>query len=286
MHTLRTFEALARLRNFARTAEELHLTSSAISHQIRALEEFYETRLFLRSRRDVTLTPAGERLLAVVVRLLGELSEVSRQLRVRPTDRLSLTAPPSLASRWLLPRLGEFLGAHPGVDFKLRATFELVNLEAEDVDAGIRFGSGRWDGLRAQKLFDEAIFPVASPGYVQNLGIRGIADMKRGVLLRDDFQSWDAWFARTRTAHNVAVAGPVFDDSALLLQAAEAGQGIALARAPLVADAIAAGKLIRIGRVALASSGGYYLVTPRHRADSPMVKAFRRWLSRLGAGSE
>jgi LysR family glycine cleavage system transcriptional activator len=286
MHTLRTFEALARLRNFARTAEELHLTSSAISHQIRALEEFYETRLFLRSRRDVTPTPAGERLLAVVVRLLGELSEVSRQLRVRPADRLSLTAPPSLAGRWLLPRLGGFLGAHPGVDFKLRATFELVNLEAEDVDAGIRFGSGRWDGLRAQKLFDEAIFPVASPGYVENLGIRGIADMKRGVLLRDDFQSWDAWFARTRTARTVAVAGPVFDDSALLLQAAEAGQGIALARAPLVADAIAVGKLVRIGRVALASSGGYYLVTPRHRADSPMVKAFRLWLSQLGAGSE
>jgi LysR family glycine cleavage system transcriptional activator len=286
MHTLRTFEALARLRNFARTAEELHLTSSAVSHQIRALEEFYETRLFLRSRRDVTPTLAGERLLAVVARSLGELSEVGRQLRVRPTHRLSLTAPPSLASRWLLPRLGEFLGAHPGMDFKLRATFELVNLDAEDVDAGIRFGSGRWDGLRAQKLFDEAIFPVASPSYVQNLGIRGIAQIKRGALLRDDFQSWDAWFVRTRTASSATVSGPVFDDSALLLQAAEAGQGIALARAPLVTDAIAAGKLVRIGRVALASSGGYYLVTPRHRADSPTVKAFQWWLSRLVEGSK
>ena len=279
MHTLRTFEALVRLRNFARTAEELHLTPSAVSHQIRALEEFYATRLFLRSRRDVVPTPAGMRLLDVVARFLGELSDVGRKLRVRHADRLSLTAPPSLASRWLLPRLGQFLEAHPGADFKLRATLELVDLDADDVDAGIRFGSGRWEGLRAQKLFAEAIFPVASPAYAQKLGIRSIADLKRGVLLRDDFQSWDAWFARTRTAHAAAVSGPVFDDSALLLQAAEAGQGIALARAPLVTDAMAAGKLVRIGRVALASPGGYYLVTPIHRADSPMVKAFRHWLA-------
>ncbi|WP_250626869.1 LysR substrate-binding domain-containing protein [Pinirhizobacter soli] len=279
MHTLRTFEALARLRNFARTAEELHLTPSAISHQIKALEAFYSSRLFLRSRRDVTPTPAGMRLLDVVARFLDELSDVGRQLRVRHADRLSLTAPPSLASRWLLPRLGQFLEAHPSADFKLRATFELVDLDAEDIDAGIRFGSGRWHGLRAQKLFAEAIFPVASPHYVESLGIRRIADLKRGVFLRDDFQSWDVWFARTRTSGTVAQSGPVFDDSALLLQAAEAGQGIALARAPLVTDAIAAGKLVRIGRVALASPGGYYLVTPIHRADSPMVKAFRQWLA-------
>jgi LysR family glycine cleavage system transcriptional activator len=277
MHTLRTFEALVRLRNFARTAEELHLTPSAVSHQIKALEEFYATRLFLRSRRDVTPTPAGSRLLEVVARFLGELSDVGRQLRIRHADRLSLTAPPSLASRWLLPRLGQFLEAHPSADFKLRATLELVDLEAEDIDAGIRYGSGRWDGLRAQKLFAEDIFPVTSPAYAEKLGIRRIADLKLGVLLRDDFQSWDAWFARTRTSGTVS--GPVFDDSALLLQAAEAGQGIALARAPLVTDAMAAGKLVRIGRVALASPGGYYLVTPIHRADSPMVKAFRQWLA-------
>ncbi|HEV7778919.1 MAG TPA: LysR substrate-binding domain-containing protein [Luteibacter sp.] len=283
MHTLRTFEALARLRNFARTAEELHLTASAVSHQVKALESFYATKLFLRNRRDVAPTPAGLRLLAVVGKSLGELSDVGRLLRQRDNDRFSLTAPPSLASRWLLPRLGDFLAAHPAVDFKLRATNDLLDLDGEEIDAGIRFGSGRWHGLRAQKLFDEDVFPVAAPGYLERHGIRRNADLKRGVLLRDDFQSWDVWFAQTKTAGSSAVAGPVFDDSALLLQSAEAGQGIALARSPLVADAIAAGRLARIGRVAIASPGGYYLVTTSRRPDSPIVKAFRLWLGGHGA---
>jgi LysR family transcriptional regulator, glycine cleavage system transcriptional activator len=284
MHTLRTFEALGRLRNFTRTAEELYLTASAVSHQIKAIESFYATKLFQRNRRDVILTPAGERLVEVVRSTLQQLSSVGESLRVRDASRLSVTAPPSLASRWLMPRLGEFLREHPEIDFKLHATAALVDLDAEEADVGIRYGNGRWPGLRSEKLFDEEVFPVASPGYQAQLKVRRSADLKRCLLLRDDFQSWEDWFVKVGMKVGNAASGPVFSDSALLLQAAEAGHGVALARSLLVADTIAAGALVRIGRLATRAPGGYYLVAPSRRPDTASTTAFRHWLTHVIPG--
>ena len=284
MHTLRTFEALGRLRNFTRTAEELHLTASAVSHQIKAIESFYATKLFQRNRRDVMLTPAGERLLNVVRSMLQQLSSVGESLRVRDASRLSVTAPPSLASRWFMPRLGEFLGRHPEIDFKLHATAALVDLDAEETDAGIRYGNGRWPGSRSEKLFDEEVFPVASPGYLAQWKVRRSADLKRCLLLRDDFQSWEDWFAKVGMKMGDVASGTVFSDSALLLQAAEAGQGVALARSLLVADTIAAGALVRIGKLATRAPGGYYLVASSRRPDTASATAFRHWLTHLVHG--
>ena len=281
MHTLRTFEALGRLRNFTRTAEELYLTASAVSHQIKAIESFYATKLFQRNRRDVTLTPAGERLLEVVRSTLQQLSSVGESLKIRNPSRLSVTVPPSLASRWLMPRLGEFLRQHPEIDFKLHATAALVDLDSEEADVGIRYGNGRWPGVRSDRLFDEEIFPVASPGYLAQLKLRRSADLKRCLLLRDDFHSWEDWFAKVGMKVGDAASGPVFSDSALLLQAAEAGNGVALARSLLVADAIGAGALLRVGRLATPAPSGYYLVAPSRRPDTASATAFRHWLASL-----
>lgn len=281
MHTLRTFETLGRLRSFARTAGELYLTASAVSHQIQALESFYATKLFQRTRRDVLLTPAGERLLEVVRSMLQQLSLAGESLKVRDPYRLSVTAPPSLVSRWLMPRLSVFLRQHPEIAFKLHATTAIVNLDMEEADFGIRFGKGRWIGLHSKKLFDEEIFPVASPDYVSQMKVRQLADMKRCILLQDDFQTWADWFTKVGLEAAETKHGPFFSDSSLLLQAAEAGQGIALARSVLVVDAITAGALVRIGKSAVPASGSYYLVSPTHQSDSTSAIAFRLWLSKV-----
>jgi len=283
MHTLRTFEALSRLRNFTVTAEELHLTASAVSHQVRAIESFYATKLFQRNRHDVSLTPAGEKLWEVVQGFLQQLSSVGESLRTQDTRRLSVTAPPSLVSRWLMPRLGGFLSAHPHIDFKLHATPTLVDLDAEQADFAIRYGDGHWPGLRSEKIFDEQIFPVASPKYLARTQQRKPADLKGCVLLRDDFQSWDHWCEQSGQGTDALTWGPLYSDSALLLQAAEAGHGVALGRSVLVADAIAAGSLARIGKRAIAAPGAYYLVSPTRRSESAPAAAFRHWLTELAS---
>lgn len=276
MHTLRAFEASARLRNFTLAGEELHLTASAVSHQIRALEAFYGAALFRRNRHDVTLTPVGERLRDTVRPLLEQLSAFGDDLRSRDANRLSLTAPPSLVSRWLMPRLGAFLAAHPQIDFHLHATTALVDLDAEQADLAIRYGEGRWQGLRAEKLFDEWLFPVAAPTYASRLGSSG-EDLGGAILLRDDFQSWERWYGGG--GFGDAQPGPTYSDSALLLLAAEAGHGVALGRSVLVADALSAGTLVRLGTRELPAPGAYYLVSPRDAAEPPAVAAFRDWLA-------
>jgi LysR family transcriptional regulator, glycine cleavage system transcriptional activator len=278
MHTLRTFEAVGRLRHFARAAEELHLTASAVSHQIRAIESFCAVKLLQRNRHEVVLTPAGEKLMAVERRSLEEVSATVSALRARDASRLAITVPPSLASRWLMPRLGAFLAAHAQIDFSLHASAQLSDLDADSFDLAIRYGSGRWKGLHARRLFGEQLFAVASPAYVAERGLRGTAQLKRGVLLRDDFRSWPWWFEQTGVDGSGCALGAGFDDSALLLQAAEAGQGVALARSLLVEDALTDGRLVRIGRAAVDAPESYYLVASTRQPESAAVEAFRHWL--------
>jgi LysR family glycine cleavage system transcriptional activator len=281
MHTLRAFEALGRLRNFSRAAEELHLTTSAVSHQIAALESFCATKLFARNRRNVVLTPAGNRLLKVVREALEPLSSLTSSLRVRYENNLSITAPPSLVSRWLMSRLGTFLAKQPEIRLNLDATPVLIDLDAGGIDFGIRYGSGSWAGTRSEKLFDEEFFPVASPSYVSRVKLRGLTDLRRCLLLCDDFESWESWFTQAGVKIDQVSRGPTFSDSALLLQAAEMGQGVALARSMLVADTIAAGALVRVGSVGVRAQNGYYLVSSLSRPDSTAAMAFRLWLSEI-----
>jgi LysR family glycine cleavage system transcriptional activator len=278
MHTLRTFESVSRLRSFTAAAEELHLTVSAVSHQMRALEAFYGMRLLQRGHRDVTLTKAGETLWQVVDELLDKLVSVGRMLRAQPTNRLSLSAPPSFVSRWLMPRLGGFLDAHPEIDFTLKATTDLVDLENDEVDFAIRYGEGSWPGLHGEKLLDEELFPVASPAYLDKLGIRDAADLGKGVLLRDDFFSWATWLSQMKMTEVAKPSGPVYSDSSLLLQAAEEGHGIALGRSVLVETALGNGGLARAGAKSLKVEGSYYLVRSLAMPNSSTMDLFRAWL--------
>lgn len=284
MHTLRTFESVSRLRSFTGAAEELHLTVSAVSHQIRALEAFYGTRLLLRNPREVALTKAGELLREVVATFLERLASTSRLLRGQPANRLSLSAPPSFVSRWLMPRLAGFLASHPDVDFKLHATAELIDLEADEVDFAIRYGNGHWPGLASDALFGECIFPVASPACLQTRNVRDLADLTHDMLLRDDFFSWTRWLEQFDGAPVLKPSGPLYSDSSLLLQAAEAGQGIALGRSVLVHDALASGRLMRVGSQSLKAEAAYYLVRSSSLALTPAMDAFRAWLLAIAHG--
>lgn len=284
MHTLRTFESVSRLRSFTLAAEELHLTVSAVSHQIRALEAFYGIKLLLRSHRDVAPTKAGDLLRGVVDEFLQKLSSASRSLRSQPANRLALSAPPSLVSRWLMPKLAGFLGAHPDVDFKLHATTDLIDLEADEVDFAIRYGDGAWPGLVSEELFGEVVFPVASPAFLAKRTVRGVEDLTHDMLLRDDFFDWGQWLERTGIAPALQPSGPRYSDSSLLLQAAEAGQGIALGRSMLVEDALDAGRLVRIGSQSLKADGAYYLVRASSAPNTTVVESFRSWLVSVAAG--
>lgn len=278
MHTLRSFEAVSRLRGFALAADELHLTASAVSHQIRAIESFYGMKLFQRNRLDVSLTPAGEQLLGVVQELLQQLSSVGESLRSKDTHRLSVTAPPSLVSRWLMPRLSAFLGQHPDIDFRLHATTQVLDLDVEQADFAIRYGHGNWPDTRCERLLEERLFPVASPRYLSRTRKRDRMTLQGLRLLRDDFQSWEQWSEQTGESLDGARAGAVFSDSALLLQAAEQAQGVALGRSVLVADALATGTLVRVGTKEATSPGAYYLMARSRRSDSVPAAAFRQWL--------
>ncbi|HET6553119.1 MAG TPA: LysR substrate-binding domain-containing protein [Dyella sp.] len=276
MHTLRALEAVSRWRSFASAADELHLTASAVSHQIRALESFYGSKLLQRNHHDVTMTPAGEQLLGVVQELLQRLSEVGESLRRRDTRRLSITAPPSLVSRWLMPRLGGFLGRHPDIDFRLHATTQLLDLDAGQADFAIRYGAGAWPDTRSEKILEERLFPVASPRYLSRVakrsGLRGL------TLLRDDFHGWEPWSAATGQSLDGSIHGATFSDSALLLQAAEEGHGVALGRSTLAEGALASGCLVRVGKGETMSQHAYYLIASSRRTDTAPAQAFRQWL--------
>lgn len=278
MHTLRAFEAIGRLRSFTLAAEELHLTHSAISHQMRALESSLRTSLIDRSRRDIALTPKGLQFLDVVRPVLQQLSGVTEALRHADVRRLRINVLPSFAARWLLSRIGDFFLRHPDIDVDISSTQALVDLGTSGAHLGIRYGSGQWPGVRSELLFDECLFPVASPSYIREHGIHANEDLPRATLLRDDFHPWTTWFEQHQVAEANCTFGAVYRDSALAVQAAENGQGVALARSWLVADALEAKALRRIGVASVPAGAAYFLVLPRYAPVTEEVRDFTAWL--------
>jgi LysR family glycine cleavage system transcriptional activator len=283
LHTLRAFEAIGRLGSFTLAARELHLTHSAVSHQMRALESSLQATLIDRSRREVALTPQGRQFLATVRPLLQQLLDAAEALRQAGRRRLRINVLPSFAARWLLPRLGDFFLRHPDIDVEVAATQALVDLPAAGAHLGIRTGQGQWAGVRSELLFEEDLFPVASLAYLREHGIKALPDLARASLLRDDDHDWDAWLHAAGLAPKPGSFGAVYRDAALVLQAAENGQGVALARGWLALDALRAGRLCRIGELAVPSPSSYYLVTPRDATASPEVETFVAWLRACAA---
>ncbi len=282
LNTLRVFESGARRLSFTRAAEELHVTQAAVSHQIKALEDWLGAPLFLRLSRGLKLTAAAERYLRDVTAALDLISTATSQL-MRPDDRriLSVATLDSCASIWLLPRLKSFRQQYPGIDVRLWSVDREVDVfERGDVDLEIRYGDGNWPGLSATRLMDEEIFPVCSPAVAAGPPpLATLADLKHHTLLHDIMVTdWNAWLDAADVSDVDGERGPGFNQSYLVVQAAIGGEGVALGRSILVSDALARGDLVRPFAISIPSAYSYYLVGVDPLIDDPAVAAFRAWI--------
>ena len=276
---LRAFEAAARHLNFTRAAEELHLTHGAISHQMKALEAGLGTRLFRREGKKLLLTDAGQSFASRLRDLLGDLrAAVAEVGGRRDQQELTISVLPSFASLWLIPRLARFHSRHPEIDVNIRATQALAEFGPDGVDLAIRMGTGGWPGLVAEKLFDEEVFPVASPRLKGGALPKRPEALAHEVLLRSERQPWTPWFRAMGLDWPEPSRGPIYSDETLLVQAAAEGIGVALARGALVAADLATGRLVRLFPKRVPSRAAYYLVYPKAAADFERVRAFRDWI--------
>lgn len=282
MQALRAFEAAAQLLSFKQAAARLHRTPSAVSHQIRGLEEVLGTALFHRNPRGLRLTEAGREYLAAVHEALGGLAEATTRVqRAHGEGPLSISLFPSFAVRWLIPRLNDFRERHPGFEIELVSSVRQADFESGAIDAAIRFGDGDWPGLRADPLMFEERFPVCSPGLAAGPPpLADPADLEHAVLLHNGAHpgEWAAWLEEAGVTGIDSNRGPAFDASNEVLAAAANGMGIALGRTPLVESDLDAGRLIDPFGIRVRSRGRYWLVAPEATADTPALAAFRNWL--------
>ena len=278
LQPIQGFLAAARAGNLSRAAESLNLTVSALSHQIRALEERLQQRLFERGPRGIRLTADGQRLFDAVAAPFDALEQALRPCCSRRDDVLSLSLLPSMASSWLVPRLPGFLAAHPQLEINLLSGIALVDFERDlGVDAAIRYGPGRWPGLTATHLFDDWIAPLASPALVAEHGGKQPQDLSRYPLLEDGAGRWPDWFARFGgEAPKRFVAR--LDDAETLHRAAAAGMGVAMGRMTLAKPLIDAGLLVVLSPMRMKSDYAHYLVFPKRSDDHAGLLAFRTWL--------
>lgn len=280
LNALRAFEAVAAHLSFTGAAQTLNVTTAAVSSHIKSLEEFLETPLFVRHSRSVRLTPQGARLLPGVQRGMGELTRAVDQLRLdRSSGLLNISLLGSFLQKWLLPRLGDFYQKHPEVDLRFSASRELVDFMQTDFHAAVRYGAGTWAQLQAEKMLDDWVFPVASPALFAKLGpITTLGDLNKYPLLHSASEPWVDWLRRVGGDTTRIERGPILDDSASVLAAAEQGHGLVLARWSLVAGDLAAGRLVRPSSQSVRQHNSYYFVGPAHNFEVPKVIRFRNWL--------
>lgn len=281
MNSLRAFEAAARHLSFTFAAQELHVTQAAISHQIKALEQSLGVRLFRRLNRAIRLTEEGQEFVGEVRKALDHLAAaVERIATPAAGGPLTVSVLPSFASKWLVPRLGRFRKKHPDIEVRIDPSIQLTDFKRDDVDLVVRYGKGRYEGLHSVRLMTEDVFPVCSPDLLQGPNaLRRPEDLRNHTLLRDEaYVDWAMWLLAAGVEEIEADHGPYFTDSALVIQAAAEGQGVALARGALAAGDIAAGRLIKPFDIAIPADFAYYVVCPVATKNHPKIAAFREWL--------
>ncbi len=287
LNGLRAFEAAARHLSFTNAAAELNVTQTAISHQIRRLEEELGIRLFVRQNRALALTAEARDYLPGVRAAFNDLRlATDRLLRKDNEHVLTVSTLASFAAKWLLPRLSSFQEEHPGIDVRITSSTALVDFRNGDVDAAIRYGRGHWPGLRADWLMSDELFPVCSPALLKgSRPLKTPQDLAQHTLLHssggyDD--DWRLWLTAAGLPTDISEQpGLTFDLIFMTVQAAIDGIGVAMGRTTYVEGDIAKGRLVVPFKIALPVDAGFYLVSPEARADSRKLAAFRQWLSRL-----
>ena len=279
LNALRAFEAAARHLSLTRAGRELHVTQSAVSHQVRHLEEELATELFERRPRALRLTAAGEKLAFAAREAFARIAEAAQRIDARAA-RLSVSVLPSFAARWLLPRLKRFRAASPRIDLRIHASSDPCDFTRDGIDVAIRYGRGSWKGLRCEKLLSEDVFPVCNPRVARSL--RSVADLRRHPLLHDEARGahggWREWLRAAGAGALERRGEIVFTDSNLMLQAAADGQGVALARSVLAAGDLLGGRLVRPFEWSIPARYHYFLVYPAAHEARAEVRAFREFL--------
>ncbi|MEY9179841.1 LysR family glycine cleavage system transcriptional activator [Bradyrhizobium sp. USDA 326] len=284
LNGLRAFEAAARHLSFTLAASELNVTQTAISHQIRRLEEELGIRLFIRQNRALALTPEARDYLPGVRAAFNDLRLATDRLLRKEDDKvLTVSTLASLAAKWLLPRLTDFQEQHPGIDVRITTSTSLVDFQRDNVDAAIRYGRGQWPGVRADWLMADELFPVCSPSLLRgDKPLRRPEDLRNHPLLHTsnaNSDDWRLWLTAAGLPADIArQPGITFDMIFMTIQAAIDGIGVAMGRTSYVQDDIAKGRLVVPFKIALPADAGFYLVAPEGRREAPKLAAFRQWI--------
>jgi LysR family transcriptional regulator, glycine cleavage system transcriptional activator len=302
LSALRAFEAAARHLSFSKAADELSVTPGAISHQIKALEDYLKINLFHRRPGALELTEAGAALAPGLIRGFREIhAAVDSFVEYDLGGLLTVSATPSLAALWLVPRLSRFYSQHPEIDVRLDANAELVDFARDDVDIAIRYGPGGYEGLKSELLFEHCVTPLCSPALIERKPVRSPDDLSRHSLLHVEWRSmadgmpnWAMWLKAAGATRVDPTRGLRFNDGNLALQAALAGQGVALLDESLARPHIREGRLVRPFDINIAGPGrfAFWIVGPERTWRKPKIKAFRAWLmaevraSHDGTGAE
>ena len=279
LNAIRIFESAARHLNFSRAADELSVTQSAVSRQIKVLEEQLGLQLFQRSGPKLSLTSAGAYYQVKVSEALTLLRRGTAELRqTAASPTLTISVLPTFATKLLVPRIGDFERQNPQVALRLAASYKLVDFATElDIDAAIRLGRGNWPGVHATRLTASHVSPVCSPSLARNL--RQPSDILRQRRLIDDamYDEWGTWFKAAGVNDEIGDTRHI-DDDTMLLQAAIEGQGVTLARAIIAQDDLDSGRLVRPFDVSILSYFQYYFVCLPERLAEPDIQAFYVWL--------
>jgi len=280
LSAIRVFEAAARLKSFTRAADALGVTQAAVSWQVKALEQRLDQPLFNRLPREVTLTPAGERLSRAATEAMSLLRSAVSDLIEAEEGVLSITTVQSLGGQWLAPRLGGFQIAHPRIAVRLEASSRVIDLTREGVDMALRGGHGKWPGMTAHFLVPAVQTPLVSPEFLARIG--GLAkpedllEVSRIGIARE----WDEWFQAAGVTARPQRSDPrlASDAQALEVASALASHGAALGSPIFFARELAEGRLIMPFDVVARYTGGYWLAYPSDRSRVRKIVAFRDWV--------
>ncbi|WP_285423686.1 transcriptional regulator GcvA [Pseudomonas sp. efr-133-TYG-103a] len=281
--TLRAFEVATRHATFTSASQELHVTQSAVSHQLRHLEDLWGLQLFERGK-SLSLTPAGAALAPIVREFFMNLEATLSELREeKGRVRLKVSTTYSFALKWLLPRLPGLSQQHPDILVTLETTDTAIRFSAGEADVAIRLGNGNYPALYSDFMFREQIFPVASPDLLHRFGVPHTpAELLRYPLLTRDgvdlVPKWEVWFQQVGLGISPLNECVRFADTNMTVEAALLGQGIALARSGHVEAELADGRLVRLFDVPFASPVGYYFVCPKGIESQPHIVRFHDWL--------
>jgi LysR family glycine cleavage system transcriptional activator len=287
LNALKAFESAGRHMSFTEAAKELHVTPAAISHQIKTLESYLGAKLFHRKNRSLELTAAGQACLPGLRKGFDHLGAAIERIQSTVTiEPLLISAPPIFGAKWLVPRISEFSVQHPELQVRIDPLQKISALEGPETDVAVRFGRGRYPGLRAQRLMSQEVFPICSPELLRGKHpLMSPTDLRWHTLIHfdptfydPDWPRWEKWLRAASVTDIDVSIGPRFSSPNFTIQAVLQGQGVALAVSLMADELVAQGQLVKLFDVNYPGNYGYYGVVSEEKVEESRVSAFWEWL--------